>query len=481
MSQLQQFTNNASGTLNAGITNVATTAVLGSAQGTLFPTLTGGQFFMGTLKSVSTGLLEIVKVTARSSDTLTIIRGQEGTSASTFVTGDIFELRPTAQAFGNIYTQSAQLDGAAFTGAVSMGSTLSVTGISTLGVITTTSATVPTVSLADNSTNAASTAFVKGQNFAPLASPALTGTPTAPTASPGTNTTQVATTAFTQAAITAASTIPISVRHAIQFGPTTSTPAVSALIPASQIGNTLATGVTLKHSTAPTLYSVANGFNANGSANNINFRATVDITIPNLTASSTNYIFVDTVAQTAGFVIVADSDQSGGTIPVTNNQYTFDYNAMVNFLGNGTTASQTNRIIVAEVDTNGTVVIAIRCRAYKREFEGSFVTPLPAASTFLIQNSNLGTVNKVFSYLEAECITADVGYSPGDRVQAISGYNGTYSNPNNILNKKNTTVFLAGNGSPAWILTNNSTGSATPLTSANWKLRFIAQSNWGRS
>lgn len=37
---------------------------------------------------------------------------------------------------------------------------------------------------------------------APLASPALTGTPTAPTASGGTNTTQLATTAFVQSAIT---------------------------------------------------------------------------------------------------------------------------------------------------------------------------------------------------------------------------------------------------------------------------------------
>jgi hypothetical protein len=39
---------------------------------------------------------------------------------------------------------------------------------------------------------------------APLASPALTGTPTAPTASPGTNTTQVATTAFVSGAVSAA-------------------------------------------------------------------------------------------------------------------------------------------------------------------------------------------------------------------------------------------------------------------------------------
>ena len=43
--------------------------------------------------------------------------------------------------------------------------------------------------------------------FAPLASPALTGTPTAPTAAPGTDTTQVATTAFVKAAADAAAAV----------------------------------------------------------------------------------------------------------------------------------------------------------------------------------------------------------------------------------------------------------------------------------
>lgn len=38
--------------------------------------------------------------------------------------------------------------------------------------------------------------------YAPLASPALTGTPTAPTATSGTSTTQIATTAFVQTAVT---------------------------------------------------------------------------------------------------------------------------------------------------------------------------------------------------------------------------------------------------------------------------------------
>ena len=55
--------------------------------------------------------------------------------------------------------------------------------------------TVPTPVSGDNSTKAASTAFV-ATYFATLASPTLTGTPAAPTASAGTSTTQIATTAF---------------------------------------------------------------------------------------------------------------------------------------------------------------------------------------------------------------------------------------------------------------------------------------------
>jgi len=45
---------------------------------------------------------------------------------------------------------------------------------------------------------------VDATSYAPLASPALTGTPTVPTATPGTNTTQAASTAFVQAAVVAA-------------------------------------------------------------------------------------------------------------------------------------------------------------------------------------------------------------------------------------------------------------------------------------
>ena len=75
----------------------------------------------------------------------------------------------------------------------------SITGVLADGV------TATTQTLGDNSTKVATTAYVVGQGYAKLASPALTGTPTAPTASSGTNTTQIATTAFVTSAVSGTS------------------------------------------------------------------------------------------------------------------------------------------------------------------------------------------------------------------------------------------------------------------------------------
>jgi hypothetical protein len=64
----------------------------------------------------------------------------------------------------------------------------------------------PTAAPGTNTTQVATTAFVKAvaDLLAPLASPSLTGAPTGPTAAVGTNTTQLATTAFTQNAVAGA-------------------------------------------------------------------------------------------------------------------------------------------------------------------------------------------------------------------------------------------------------------------------------------
>lgn len=91
-----------------------------------------------------------------------------------------------------------------------LGGYLPLAGGSLTGALTAAAGlTVATQTTSDNSTQAASTAFVQANltallatiasTYAPLASPAFTGAPTAPTATVGANTTQIATCAFVQA------------------------------------------------------------------------------------------------------------------------------------------------------------------------------------------------------------------------------------------------------------------------------------------
>lgn len=89
------FANNATTTLASGITNVATSLTVAAGTGALFPTLSGSNVFYATLVDASNNI-EIVKVTARSSDTFTIVRAQESTTARAFSTGHKVELRLTA-------------------------------------------------------------------------------------------------------------------------------------------------------------------------------------------------------------------------------------------------------------------------------------------------------------------------------------------------------------------------------------------------
>ena len=93
-----KITNNASGTLAAAITSGATTLTLTSGQGALFPTLGVGDYCWCTLVDTSNNV-EIIKVTARSTDTLTMTRGQDNTTAQAFAINDRLELRPTAALF----------------------------------------------------------------------------------------------------------------------------------------------------------------------------------------------------------------------------------------------------------------------------------------------------------------------------------------------------------------------------------------------
>jgi len=88
--------NNASGTLATAVSASDTGVSLTTGNGANFPTLTAPDYFYATLAS-SGGTTEVVKVTARSGDSLTVVRAQESTTAQSFAAGSRIEMRVTAQ------------------------------------------------------------------------------------------------------------------------------------------------------------------------------------------------------------------------------------------------------------------------------------------------------------------------------------------------------------------------------------------------
>ena len=87
-----KYTNNARTTLAADLNDSATSATV--VNGNVFPALGAGEHFYCTFDDLTN--TEIVKVTARSTHVLTIVRAQDNTSARAFSSGHKAELRITA-------------------------------------------------------------------------------------------------------------------------------------------------------------------------------------------------------------------------------------------------------------------------------------------------------------------------------------------------------------------------------------------------
>jgi hypothetical protein len=88
------YTNNAVSALSASITNTATSFSVTAGHGGRFPAISGGDYFYATLVD-SAGNIEIVQVTARATDTFTVVRGQDGTTGRAYSAGDRVDLRIT--------------------------------------------------------------------------------------------------------------------------------------------------------------------------------------------------------------------------------------------------------------------------------------------------------------------------------------------------------------------------------------------------
>lgn len=113
-----KLTNNAETTLAGSVSEGSTTVLLAPGSGQKFPQLVAGEFFPMTLVKTVGGAAarEIVYATARSVDSCTVLRAQEGTIALSFAAGDYAGCHLTA---GSVALK-ADLEGATFIGDVDM-------------------------------------------------------------------------------------------------------------------------------------------------------------------------------------------------------------------------------------------------------------------------------------------------------------------------------------------------------------------------
>lgn len=100
MANQQLFVNNADTTLSVPAGTIDTTLTV--ADGAVFPTpvTAAGEYFLATIESG--GTVEIVRVTARTGNVLTVTRAREGTLASTFPAGAKVQGRITAESLSRL-------------------------------------------------------------------------------------------------------------------------------------------------------------------------------------------------------------------------------------------------------------------------------------------------------------------------------------------------------------------------------------------
>ncbi len=105
-----KLANNAVSTLAASINTAVTSLAVASGDASKFPTLGAGDWFPLTIVDPS-GNMEVVRVTARSGATLTIVRAQEGTTAKSFAAGSKCDVRLTAAALAALPIDVSTISG----------------------------------------------------------------------------------------------------------------------------------------------------------------------------------------------------------------------------------------------------------------------------------------------------------------------------------------------------------------------------------
>lgn len=224
--------------------------------------------------------------------------------------------------------------------------------------------------------------------------------------------------------------------------------------------------------TTPMTVTISNGFSSTG-ATDLVYRIISNLSI-SLPALSTSYVWYDGT-NTLGSTVLAPIYQRGGTISIVSDQHTYDITAGQMYVGNGVSASPTNRVFIGEATSNGSTVTSTRCYAYA----GKYVSPqtaFPAVLTPLNLSHNLGVVPGDWTLVLVNT-TAELAFAVGDEVQDSSLlYTAAPNNKVLSVSAAKTTSTIIYNATGALYKKDGSAFSA--INTANWRLKHYANRGW---
>jgi hypothetical protein len=233
---------------------------------------------------------------------------------------------------------------------------------------------------------------------------------------------------------------------------------------------------------SPLIFTAAMGYGASGAIDRISM-STANLAW-SLSASGSFYLFVALNANgtiTTGSATLAPIYQRGGTIAVTSGQYTYDIEAMIMYLGNGSTASPVQVLFVGEAVTGVGTVTSTVTYAHRGQFVYTDTNSLPGASTATTFNHNIG-VTDVNAIIQAANVVTQAGFTLGSVVTAgLSCQYGaspvTWSAMATVISTRNTGYFSCGSQA-AFAAQPNTGGSPSSLTGSSWRYRVVANRTW---
>lgn len=192
---------------------------------------------------------------------------------------------------------------------------------------------------------------------------------------------------YTPAAGIAVIPTPVPKRQTVLSGPLSA--GLPGFLPATSASRTIVTQSV--STTTPLVLAFANGFGAGGAVDII-LSITSSLTWTSVTASATVYLGIDytTGVPTTFFTTLVPIYQYGGTLSITNGQYTFDITQMKMFLGNGSVANPVKAMFLGECVAGTTTITSTVAYAYQRRYRYQDTASLPPTGTSFSQNCNLG-------------------------------------------------------------------------------------------